>query len=127
MAILAVIVIVYQFLSATSVVRGVTKLMCAHLLGLMVMENDFILWETVSGICGCGVQSCVGIVADKYKAKALRNLEIQNQWMVNLLCQLQGDELKHLGLSTWGGNWQGTRLDGAFLIAVLLSAYICTL
>ncbi|KAL6321028.1 hypothetical protein AAG906_012009 [Vitis piasezkii] len=33
---------------------------------------------------------CVGIVADKYKAKALRNLEIQNHWMVNLSCQLQG-------------------------------------
>ncbi|KAK4839865.1 hypothetical protein QYF36_025585 [Acer negundo] len=49
-----------------------------------------ILWETVMGICGNGVQRCVGIVADKYKAKALRNLEIQNQWMVNLSCQLQG-------------------------------------
>lgn len=49
-----------------------------------------ILWETVMGICGTGVQRCVGIVADKYKAKALRNLEIQNQWMVNLSCQLQG-------------------------------------
>ncbi|XP_044504645.1 uncharacterized protein LOC123224926 isoform X2 [Mangifera indica] len=49
-----------------------------------------ILWETVTGICGSGVQRCVGIVSDKYKAKALRNLEIQNQWMVNLSCQLQG-------------------------------------
>lgn len=49
-----------------------------------------ILWETISGICGNFVQRCVGIVADKYKAKALRNLEIQNHWMVNLSCQLQG-------------------------------------
>ncbi|GAV89420.1 hypothetical protein CFOL_v3_32835 [Cephalotus follicularis] len=51
-----------------------------------------VLWETVVGICGSGsgMQRCVGIVADRYKAKALRNLEIQNQWMVNLSCQLQG-------------------------------------
>lgn len=49
-----------------------------------------ILWETVTGICGNVVQQCVGIVADKFKAKALRNLEIQNHWMVNLSCQFQG-------------------------------------
>ncbi|KAK9292274.1 hypothetical protein L1049_020238 [Liquidambar formosana] len=49
-----------------------------------------IMWDAIAGICGSGVQRCVGIVADKYKAKALRNLEIQNQWMVNLSCQLQG-------------------------------------
>lgn len=54
-----------------------------------------ILWDSVVGICGNGgstssVQRCVGIVADKYKAKALKNLEIQNHWMVNLSCQLQG-------------------------------------
>ncbi|EXB55474.1 hypothetical protein L484_001979 [Morus notabilis] len=53
-----------------------------------------ILWDSVLGICGSGsassVQRCVGIVADKYKAKALKNLEIQNHWMVNLSCQLQG-------------------------------------
>lgn len=53
-----------------------------------------ILWETVMGICGSGngngVQRCVGIIADKFKGKALRNLEVQNQWMVNLSCQLQG-------------------------------------
>ncbi|XP_042486268.1 uncharacterized protein LOC122066520 isoform X1 [Macadamia integrifolia] len=49
-----------------------------------------ILWETMSGICGSVVQRCVGIVADKFKAKALRNLENQNHWMVNLSCQLQG-------------------------------------
>ncbi|XP_022737692.1 uncharacterized protein LOC111290587 isoform X2 [Durio zibethinus] len=49
-----------------------------------------VLRETVMGICGSGMQKCVGIVSDKYKAKALRNLEIQNHWMVNLSCQLQG-------------------------------------
>ncbi|KAL3521447.1 hypothetical protein ACH5RR_019596 [Cinchona calisaya] len=49
-----------------------------------------VLWETTRGICGNVVQRCVGIVADKYKAKALRNLEIQHHWMVNLSCQLQG-------------------------------------
>ncbi|KAI4351893.1 hypothetical protein L6164_006197 [Bauhinia variegata] len=49
-----------------------------------------ILWETVTGIGGSVVQRCVGIVADKFKAKALRNLEIQNHWMVNISCLLQG-------------------------------------
>lgn len=49
-----------------------------------------ILLETITGICGNAVQQCVGIVADKFKAKALRNLETQNHWMVNLSCQFQG-------------------------------------
>lgn len=49
-----------------------------------------VLWDSVTGICGNAVQRCAGIVADKYKAKALRNLEIQNHWMVNVSCQLQG-------------------------------------
>ncbi|CAL5198054.1 unnamed protein product [Lathyrus oleraceus] len=49
-----------------------------------------VLWETISGICGNLVQNCVGIVADKFKSKALRNLENQNHWMVNLSCQYQG-------------------------------------
>ncbi|PON57413.1 Ribonuclease H-like domain containing protein [Parasponia andersonii] len=49
-----------------------------------------VLWETVTGICGNVVQQCVGIVADRFKAKALRSLEIQNHWMVNLSCQFQG-------------------------------------
>lgn len=48
-----------------------------------------IMWETVTGTCNV-VQKCVGIVADKYKTKALRNLELQNHWMINLCCQLQG-------------------------------------
>ncbi|XP_008234361.1 PREDICTED: uncharacterized protein LOC103333319 [Prunus mume] len=49
-----------------------------------------VLWDSVTGMCGNAVQRCAGIVADKYKAKALRNLEIQNHWMVNVSCQLQG-------------------------------------
>ncbi|KAK9060930.1 hypothetical protein SSX86_018110 [Deinandra increscens subsp. villosa] len=48
-----------------------------------------IMWETITGTCNVA-RKCVGIVADKYKAKSLRNLEIQNHWMVNLSCQLQG-------------------------------------
>ncbi|XP_035549866.1 uncharacterized protein LOC108981858 isoform X4 [Juglans regia] len=48
-----------------------------------------VLWETITGICGNAVQQCVGIVADKFKAKALRNLETQYHWMVNLSCQFQ--------------------------------------
>ncbi|XP_050220899.1 uncharacterized protein LOC126671205 [Mercurialis annua] len=51
-----------------------------------------IIWEAVMiSLCGSNVlQRCVGIVADKYNTKALRNLEIQHQWMVNLPCQVQG-------------------------------------
>lgn len=49
-----------------------------------------VLSETVREICGDNAQRCVGIVADKYKAKALKSLELQNCWMVNLSCQLQG-------------------------------------
>ncbi|XP_057420562.1 uncharacterized protein LOC130714657 [Lotus japonicus] len=49
-----------------------------------------ILLETITGICGNLVQQCVGIVADRFKSKALRNLENQNHWMVNLSCQYQG-------------------------------------
>lgn len=49
-----------------------------------------VLWDTVSEICGNNVQQCAGIVADRFKAKALRNLENQHHWMVNLSCQYQG-------------------------------------
>ncbi|KAE8670842.1 Sterol-4alpha-methyl oxidase 1-1 isoform 1 [Hibiscus syriacus] len=49
-----------------------------------------VLWETITGICGNAVQQCAGVVADKFKAKALRNLENQHHWMVNLSCQFQG-------------------------------------
>ncbi|CAI9755375.1 unnamed protein product [Fraxinus pennsylvanica] len=49
-----------------------------------------VLWETVTEICGSSVQQCVGIVSDKFKAKALRNLEDQHPWMVNFCCQYQG-------------------------------------
>ncbi|KAH6787509.1 hypothetical protein C2S52_007061 [Perilla frutescens var. hirtella] len=49
-----------------------------------------ILWDTITEICGSNVQQCVGIVSDKFKAKALRNLENQHPWMVNLCCQYQG-------------------------------------
>ncbi|CAI9093834.1 OLC1v1029418C1 [Oldenlandia corymbosa var. corymbosa] len=48
-----------------------------------------VLWDTISEICGNNLQQCAGIVADKFKAKALRNLENQHHWMVNLSCQYQ--------------------------------------
>ncbi|KAJ0250518.1 Uncharacterized protein HA466_0138400 [Hirschfeldia incana] len=63
-----------------------------------------VLLETVKGICGNSPQRCVGIVSDKFKTKALRSLESQHQWMVNLSCQFQGlnslikDFLKELPL-----------------------------
>ncbi|CAN6466566.1 unnamed protein product [Victoria cruziana] len=50
-----------------------------------------VLWDAVTSACEGGpVQRCAGIVADRFKAKALRSLESQNHWMVNLCCQLQG-------------------------------------
>lgn len=49
-----------------------------------------VLWKAILEICANNVQQCVGIVADKFKAKALRNLENQHHWMVNLTCQFQG-------------------------------------
>ncbi|PKI59565.1 hypothetical protein CRG98_020093 [Punica granatum] len=49
-----------------------------------------ILWDSITGICGNSPQRCVGIVADKFKGKALRNLEDRNPGLVNLPCQLQG-------------------------------------
>ncbi|XP_010546236.1 PREDICTED: uncharacterized protein LOC104818366 [Tarenaya hassleriana] len=49
-----------------------------------------LLWETVKGTCGNSPHRCVGIVSDRFKAKALKNLENQHQWMVNLSCQFQG-------------------------------------
>ncbi|XP_047153833.1 uncharacterized protein LOC124825291 isoform X1 [Vigna umbellata] len=49
-----------------------------------------VLWEMVTAVTGSVVHRCVGIVADKFKAKALRNLEAQHHWMVNTSCQLQG-------------------------------------
>ncbi|CAN4127535.1 unnamed protein product [Withania somnifera] len=48
-----------------------------------------IFMETISEICGNSLHQCVGIVADKFKAKALRNLENQHHWMVNVSCQYQ--------------------------------------
>ncbi|KAF3571966.1 hypothetical protein F2Q69_00060735 [Brassica cretica] len=53
-----------------------------------------VLLETVKGICGNSPQRCVGIVSDKFNNKALKSLESQHQWMVNLSCQHQ--ELKSL-------------------------------
>ncbi|XP_071730768.1 uncharacterized protein [Rutidosis leptorrhynchoides] len=49
-----------------------------------------VLMETIMEICGNNLQQCVGIVSDKFKSKALKNLENQHQWMVNIYCQYQG-------------------------------------
>ncbi|KAK8704337.1 hypothetical protein V6N13_047964 [Hibiscus sabdariffa] len=43
-----------------------------------------VLWETVTGIYGNSVQQCAGIVADKFKGKALRNLENRHHWMLQV-------------------------------------------
>ncbi|CAN0841861.1 hypothetical protein LINGRAHAP2_LOCUS3430 [Linum grandiflorum] len=53
-----------------------------------------VLLETAKEICGGGgeehVRKCAGIVSDRFKSKALRNLEDKYPWMVNLGCQIQG-------------------------------------
>ncbi|KAL1316613.1 hypothetical protein HN51_068791 [Arachis hypogaea] len=57
-----------------------------------------VLRETITAICGNVVDKCVGIVADRFGSNALRNLESQNHWMVNLSCQYQAFSslIKHL-------------------------------
>ncbi|KAL3818168.1 hypothetical protein ACJIZ3_004073 [Penstemon smallii] len=49
-----------------------------------------VLWDTITEICGNNLQQCVGVISDKFKGKALRSLENQHHWMVNLCCQYQG-------------------------------------
>ncbi|KAL8210111.1 hypothetical protein R6Q57_006843 [Mikania cordata] len=49
-----------------------------------------VLMETMIEICGNNLQQCVGIVSDRFKLKALKNLEDQHHWMINLCCQFQG-------------------------------------
>lgn len=59
--------------------------------GYVFSDNaEGVLWETIGEICGNNYQQCVGIVSDKFKSKALRNLENQHHWMINLSCQFQG-------------------------------------
>ncbi|KAJ6828983.1 uncharacterized protein M6B38_359255 [Iris pallida] len=73
------------------------RALLAHHRAPSVYAED-ILWETVNDVGGGGCaaasagmpQRCVGIVADRFKSKALRNLESRNHWMVNISCQLQG-------------------------------------
>ncbi|KGN55921.1 uncharacterized protein LOC101211448 [Cucumis sativus] len=48
-----------------------------------------VLWDTVLDVCGNIKEKCVGIVADKFMSKALKSLENQHQWLVNLPCQFQ--------------------------------------
>lgn len=49
-----------------------------------------VLWETTREISGNILHRCVGIVTDKFKSEAMKNLEVQHHWMVNLSCQLKG-------------------------------------
>ncbi|KAD5316766.1 hypothetical protein E3N88_16712 [Mikania micrantha] len=47
-----------------------------------------VLWETICDICGNNLEQCVGIVSDKFKSKALRNLENQHHWMLEAVHSL---------------------------------------
>ncbi|XP_024996637.1 uncharacterized protein LOC112529549 [Cynara cardunculus var. scolymus] len=59
--------------------------------GYVFSKNaEDVLMETIIEICGNNLQQCVGIVSDKFKSKALKHLENQHQWMINLSCQFQG-------------------------------------
>ncbi|XP_038970713.1 uncharacterized protein LOC103708245 [Phoenix dactylifera] len=49
-----------------------------------------VLWDAVAGLSGGLTQRCIGIVADRFKSTALRSLESQHHWTVNLYCQFQG-------------------------------------
>ncbi|KAI3822150.1 hypothetical protein L1987_09732 [Smallanthus sonchifolius] len=59
--------------------------------GYVFSKNaEDVLLETIREICGNNLQQCVGIVSDRFKFTALRNLENQYCWMINLACQFQG-------------------------------------
>ncbi|ONK58071.1 uncharacterized protein A4U43_C09F7810 [Asparagus officinalis] len=45
--------------------------------------------EAVNGSLGGIAECCAGIVADRFRSKALLNLENRHRWMVNLSCQVQ--------------------------------------
>nr|XP_029123350.1 uncharacterized protein LOC105054783 [Elaeis guineensis] len=49
-----------------------------------------VLWDAVASLSGGLMHRCVGIVADRFKSTALRSLESEHHWMVNLYCQFQG-------------------------------------
>ncbi|XP_057967870.1 uncharacterized protein LOC131157602 [Malania oleifera] len=50
-----------------------------------------ILWSTIVEISGSNVFRCAGIVADvgNVNSAVLRQLELQNHWMVNITCQFK--------------------------------------
>ncbi|KAG6426477.1 hypothetical protein SASPL_110700 [Salvia splendens] len=70
--------------------RVFQKVVCSNGEAVPSQHAEEVLWETVGDICGGNAHRCVGIVADRYKGKALKSLEHQNNWMVNLSCQIQG-------------------------------------
>ncbi|GJN20982.1 hypothetical protein PR202_gb08426 [Eleusine coracana subsp. coracana] len=54
-----------------------------------------LLFDAVASVSAAGSSSsdahrCAGIVADRFKSKALRDLENKHHWMVNLSCQIHG-------------------------------------
>ncbi|XP_062223366.1 uncharacterized protein LOC133922171 [Phragmites australis] len=62
-----------------------------------VAPSDYaeeLLLDAVASVSASGssndVHRCAGIVADRFKSKALRDLENKHHWMVNLSCQIHG-------------------------------------
>ncbi|GFP97946.1 hypothetical protein PHJA_001938700 [Phtheirospermum japonicum] len=71
--------------------RVFQRAVCVNIGELPSQYVEEVMWESVQRICGDNsLLRCVGIVSDKYKSKALRNLESRNNWMVNVFCQLRG-------------------------------------
>ncbi|KAL3652343.1 hypothetical protein CASFOL_002024 [Castilleja foliolosa] len=71
--------------------RVFQRAVCLNIGELPSQYVEEVMWESVQRICGDNsLHRCVGIVSDKYKSKALRNLETRSNWMVNIFCQRRG-------------------------------------
>ncbi|KAL3650444.1 hypothetical protein CASFOL_006847 [Castilleja foliolosa] len=79
------------FVNLPNGTRVFQRAVCLNIGELPSQYVEEVMWESVQRICGDNsLLRCVGIVSDKYKSKALRNLETRNNWMVNVYCQLRG-------------------------------------
>jgi len=62
-----------------------------------VAPSDYaeeLMLDAVASVSSSGssndLHRCAGIVSDRFKSKALRDLENKHQWMINLSCQIHG-------------------------------------
>ncbi|KAL6531241.1 hypothetical protein OROHE_014310 [Orobanche hederae] len=78
------------FVNLPNGTRVFQRAVCVNSGVLPSQYAEEVIWETVQGICGNDLQRCVGIISGEYKSKALKDLQLQNNWMINLSCQLRG-------------------------------------